>query len=687
MPFEMKATALRRVVRSPVARLVAVLVALVLCVEVFASITWILSGAGSVDLAALEFVPAPERHPTRAKALHAVGEWPADRERRFQEAPQWAQLVGAGRLPPVSERLPSDPLVITPPHQMGPYGGTWRRYATGPSDIGILEARLAYDGLVRWGPMGLEVLPNLATRWDIEDGGRSFTFHMRRGVRWSDGHPFGADDILFWHRDVLQDADLTPVIGIEYRHGGELMKLEKLDDHTVRFRFAEPNGLFIKQLASNYSYTMVGYAAHYLKQFHRNYVSEEELDRRARAGGRDFWFQLFNDKREWRNKDMPRLWAWVCTEPPPARPARFSRNPYYWKVDPEGRQLPYIDHVTFDIYDIETINLKVINGEVGMQGRHVNTRDYPLFMANQKTGGYRVLHWIDGGDGTMSLSVNLNHRDPVLREIFGDHRLRKALSHALDRESLNEANFFGLGQPRQLAPPPVSAWYVEEYENAYIDFDPQEANRLLDSMGLDRRNDEGIRLRPDGEPLAIYLEMSSTGSGMSQLFEMVAADWTDVGIHTTVKMSARQLFAQRRNARLFDVAVWGGAGEIIPILDPRWFIPYNSSSFFGLDYAQWYRTDGRKGVKPPPPMLQALNLFGELQRTMDEQEQIRLFRQIIEINRQHLWAIGVVGAIPSLFIVKDNFRNVPEVAVSCWPLRTPGATAPECYAIDAEVPL
>ncbi len=674
---------LRRVARGPALRLLVVLAALVTCVEVFASITWGLSGAGTVDLATLATIEPPDRHPAGPQALHSVSEWPADRERLFQEAPQYAQQVAAGQLPAVADRLPDNPLVITPPQQLGPYGGVWRRYATGPSDIESLEARLAYDGLVRWDPMAQEILPNLATHWDIEDGGRSFTFHLRRGVRWSDGHPFSADDILFWYNDVLQDTDITPVIGLDYRHGGELMKVDKLDPHTIRFRFAEPNGLFLKQMASNFGYTIVGYAAHYLKQFHRNYVPEEELTRLARESGRDLWFQLFTDRREWRNPDMPRLWAWVCTEPPPSRPVRFSRNPYYWKVDPEGRQLPYIDAITFEIYDIETINLKVINGEVGMQSRHVNIGDYPLFMANQKAGNYTVYHWIDGGDGTMALSMNLNHKDRVLAGIFSDHRFRKAMSHALDRQSLNEANFFGLGEARQVAPPPVSAWYVKEYEKAYLEFSPDIANRLLDEMGLDQRDEDGIRLRPDGKPLSIYLEMSSTGSGLSQLFEMIAADWTDVGVLTKVKMSARQLFRQRREARLSDVCLWGGAGEIVPVLDPRWFLPYSMSSFHGLDYAQWYRTDGRKGVEPPAPMLAALELFAQLQRTLDEAEQIRLFKQIIEINRQNLWIIGGVGSIPQIFIVHNNFRNVPKVAVACWPMRTPGATAPECYAIDA----
>ena len=170
--------------------------------------------------------------------------------------------------------------------------------------------------------------------------------------------------------------------------------------------------------------------------------------------------------------------------------------------------------------------------------------------------------------------------------------------------------------------------------------------------------------------------------GTSRLFEMAAAYWSAIGVHSKVKSSARQLYAQRRNALLCDIHVWGGAGEIIPVLDPRWFMPYSSSSFHGLDYARWFRTNGRSGTKPPAPMLRCLELFRQLSRTVDETEQIRLFKEIIAINREHLWVIGTLGQIPQLFIVKNTFRNVPEVAVACWPLRTPGATAPECYAID-----
>ena len=654
---------------------------LFLLVVLTARLTYFLSGAGDVDLHALEKIPAPERSPTAPKALHRTEEWPAQRQRHFQEAPELAQQVAAGQLPPVEERLPQNPLVIVPPHQMGPYGGTWTRYGTSPSDIGIFGHRLAYDGLVRWDPMARRILPNLASSWDIGDDGRSFTFHLRRGVRWSDGHPFTADDILFWYEDILQDPDLTPAIPVEFSPGGQLMQLEKVDAYTIRFRFDQPYGLFLKFMASNYSYQLVEFPAHYLKQFHPRYTPKDQLERQARQQGRDFWYQHFANQRDWRNPDIPRIWAWHVTQPPPARPAVFSRNPYYWKVDPEGRQLPYIDRITFEIYDMETINIKAINGEVGMQGRHIVFQNYPLFMANQRQGGYRVYHWIDGGDGQITVSLNLNHRDPVLRDIFSDRRFRIALSHGIDRQAVNQATFMGIAQPRQIAPPPVSAYYVPEYESAYIDYDPAKAEALLDQMGLSRGADRRRR-RPDGRPLTLNIETSSTMLGTDRMFEMIAADWTRLGIATKVKTQARQLYAQRRNALLCDVLVWGGAGEIVPVLDPRWFMPYSASSFYGLDYARWFRSNGTKGTEPPAEMRRCLELFEQIRRSVDEEEQIRLFKEIIEINRQNLWVIGTLGQIPQIFIVKDTFRNVPEVAVACWPLRTPGATAPECYAID-----
>lgn len=667
---------MRRFAITLVPQLAAGALGLFLIFQLYSRLTLTLAGVGRTDLTTVAALKGPDRHPAGPGALHQVAEWPTGAPRTFTQAPQ---LEGQD-FPPVDQRLPINPLVVIPPHQEGPYGGTWTRFGTGPGDVGIYGARIAYEGLVRWGPMGREVLPNLATHWEIADAGATYTFHLRRGVRWSDGELYTSADILFWYKHVLQQPDLTPVISSTYLHGGRLFELDVLDDYIIRFRFAAPYGIFLKVLASNLT-SIFHYPAHFAKRYHPEFTPPAELQRLAHEDNFDFWFQVFEDRLDWRNPEAPRLWAWILERPPPARPTVFVRNPYYWKVDPSGRQLPYIDRITFEIANEETINIKAINGEVGMQGRHIRLQNYPLFMTNQEKGGYRVRHWIDGGDGSFALALNLNHKDPVLKGIFHDRRFRLALSKALDREAINEVCFLGMGQPRQMAPPPHSDFYDPAYERAHIDYDPDEARRLLDAMGL-TRVDGGGRLRPDGKPLSIHLETSSVLGGAGRMFEMAAADWTAVGVETKVKSMARQLFAQRRESLLCDVTAWSGAGEFIPILDPRWFLPYNVGSFHGLDYVKWFRSQGRRGEKPPPAMVQCIDLFREVERAVEDIEQIRLFRRIIDLNRENLWVIGTVGQLPPIFIVQNSFRNVPEVAVASWPLRTPGATAPECYAID-----
>ena len=627
---------------------------------------------GIVPLAPVEI---PNRHPKVVGAVHRVGEWSGG---RFGEAPLLAQRVREGHLPAVSERLPENPLVIIPPQQNGPYGGTWTRFATGPRDVGIVEARFAYEGLARWDAMGQNVIPNLAVRWEIADGGRSFTFYLRKGVRWSDGHPFTVDDLLFWYEDVLQNEELTPVVPRDFKRQGRVMGLEKIDDYTVRFTFLEPNGLFLKKLASGRGYEMLRYPAHYMKQFHPRYAGLAKLEAMTENAGFELWKQLFEDMRDWRNPDIPRLWPWIVVAPPPARPAVLERNPYYWKVDPDGNQLPYIDRMTFEIFDAETINLKAINGEMGMQGRHLQFQNYPLFMEGQKKGDYRIVHWINGSAGANILALNLNHRDPVLKKVIEDHRFRKALSHALNREELNEADYFGIGKPRQVCPPPSSPFYDAEYERAYIEYDPDRANDLLDQMGLTRRED-GLRLRPDGAPIKLYIETTSLNN---RILELVASYWTAVGVQTEIKEEARQLFYERKKGLLHDVGVWGGADEQIAVLDPRWLIPFSDESVHAVDYARWYRTGKKRGEEPPKDMRRCIELFWQIEKTIDEAEQIRLMKEIIALNRKNLWVIGTVGALPSFYLVKNSFRNVPEVAMTGWAFRTPGNTAVECYAIE-----
>lgn len=351
------------------AALAVVFGALFVLVEMLGYIAWQLTPA---DDASLRHVLAFERQvmgvagsseasfrqisdSRKSVEAHDVAEWDQHKGRAFSEAPMLATVVATGGLPPVSERLPQDPLVIVPPEQNGPYGGTWTRFGNGPRDVGILEARLAYDGLVRWDAMSRKVIPNLAVRWEIGGDGRSYTLWMRKGVKWSDGHPCTVDDILFWYTRVLLNKTLTPVVPRDFKRDGRVMRVERVDDFTIRFQFDRPHGLFLYAMASGRSYEMLRYPAHYMKQYHPDFVPQDSLDAMAKEAGLDLWNRLFEDKGDWRNVEMPRLWPWLVVEPPPARPVVLERNPYYWKVDPEGNQLPYIDRMTFEIYDVETI--------------------------------------------------------------------------------------------------------------------------------------------------------------------------------------------------------------------------------------------------------------------------------------------------------------------------------------------
>lgn len=628
------------------------------------------------DLAVLaEQETTPDRPPV---GHHEVGEWDSGRPRDFSEAPALRQQAEAGTIPPVARRLPRDPLVIIPPEQQGPYGGNWSSFATSPGDMNGMTS-IMYETLVRWDPLLQEFLPNLASEWSIEEDARVFTFRIRQGIRWSDGEPFTVDDILFWYNRILRNSALTPATPQVYLRGGELMKLEKIDDYTIRFEFQEPHGLFLQWVANPLMMEIGRYPAHYFRKFHPDFVDPAELERDARASGFAFWHQVFLDKTEWHNPDKPTLNAWKLTRPPPARRITFERNPYYWKVDPAGNQLPYIDTLTFEISALETMNLRFLRGDMGVQSRHVSLQNYSLLMEGRESGDYRIHRWVSTfGSGV--LMPNLNHRDAVLRELMNDRRFRLALSHAIDRQEISEALYSGMGRPMQMSPVPTSPLYRDEYAEAHTEFDPEKSVRLLDALGLDRRDRRGIRLRPDGEPLRLSIEMFNLIADVETM-QLVADYWSAIGIQTEVKQLARDLFYTRMPARLHDVAVGGNSNMNTPLLDHMYFVPFGLGARHALGYAAWFMSEGERGEEPPEEMKRIMEIYREIDRTADPEKQIRLGHQILKANAENLWMIGIVGDLPGIVLVNNRFRNVPDEAVI---FGMAGVTAPECYAIEEE---
>jgi peptide/nickel transport system substrate-binding protein len=621
-------------------------------------------------------VPVCDHDPVQAIGLPRLETWPAERPRVFQEAPM---LTGRG-LPPISERLPLRPAIIVPPEQNGPYGGTWARYVPSVGEGLHVEVNwyLNQTGFVRWAADGSRLLPDLAESFSMAADARSITFVLRERLRWSDGRPMTSDDVRFWWDAIANDMAVsggppTPLIEAGAR-------LETPDARTVRFVLEKPNSLILERFA----YEMWGSDAtacprHYLQPFHPSGRPRELLDAEARAEGFTGWADRFRNRWSWRNPDCPRMWAWVMQTPPPATTVVLERNPYYPKVDPEGRQLPYIDRLTFTLTDVESVALKLMRGDSAMQDRYLRPKDYPMLLAHQEHGGYRLRRWL--GAPLISISLNRGHRDPSLRALMEDGRFARALSLACDRHELIELFTFGSGRASQPVPHPSSPFHDAGLAGRDLAHDPAEAARLLDALGC-RRGSDGMRLRPDGVPLRLQLETAS--ADLIEAGQVIAQQWRSVGVALDVRLYARELYYARKGNAEHDALIdTFGGNETNPLLDPRAYVPGAGESNWAGLYGHWLASKGVSGLEPPADLRQTIADWEAIIASTDTDERRRRFSDILARQAERRSLIGLYTLPAPALVVRNDMRNVPQVAVTGWSFRGVGASAPECFALDA----
>ena len=601
----------------------------------------------------------------------------------FKEAPMLAAMVKEGKLPPVDKRLPSKPMVVKPLQKVGTYGGQWRRAYKGISDL-VGARRILYDPLVRWSP-DFKVLPNLAEKWEISDNGKSYTFHLVKGVKWSDGVPFTADDILFYFDDILFNKELTPAVPKWLSPGGQPPKITKIDGFTIKIDFAKPYGLFLEQLASPNGMELVTKPKHYLKQFHKKYADPAKLEALVKEKKASSWIKMFRDVSSIRtslfvSNKMPSICAWITKTPAPAQRFIMERNPFYWKIDSAGNQLPYIDRIVHKLQtDAQTILLDAVAGNIDMQGRRLGgMQNAVLLLASLSEGKYRLVPKVSTASVGILLAPNLNHKDPALKKILSDPRFRKALSYAINRDEINKIVYQGKGVPRQAAPLKESAFYSESYAKAYTKFDPKKAGALLDEMGL-KKDTEGRRIKPDGKPLQIVLDVMAAIPSWVDTAEIVASNLGVVGINTEVKSETRGLFTQRIKAAEHDIALWPGDGGMECLLEPRWYFPYSEESLNAPLYGLWYQTGGKKGVEPSPEIRELMELYNEIVVTVSEKMKKELFAKIIAANEKNLWVIGLVYPPQDYYVVATNMYNVPKKDFQSWTYPNPGPVHPEQF--------
>lgn len=616
------------------------------------------------------------------------------------EAPILAELVREGRLPPVERRVGAEPVVMLGVDGVGRYGGTWNRFINSTNDLSTIFWRLSASNLVRWSPNGYPIVPHVAKSWTISGDYRAYTFTLRHGMRWSDGVPVTAEDILYWYRDEVGYFDVQPRNLL--RSGATLGRVERIDDYTVRFVFDEPNPLFLERLAStsmNYEdFTEHIVPAHYLRRYHPALGDQELIRKTMIALKLNSPVALYKHMKHYMNPEHPRLWPWIPHAFRATPPQIFVRNPYYWAVDTKGNQLPYLDRLVMDLRSNDLIAIASANGEPSMQDRHLRYEDYTPLTENAGRNGYEVYHWKSSTQSLFTIFPNLNRRvDPARpetrwkHEVLNDARFRQALSLSIDRMSIIRAEFNSDAEPAQLAPPPDSPYYHSGLRHSFIDHDPARANALLDAIGLTRRDAEGYRTFPDGTRMAFTLNMSDyTVEGPAQF---VIGDWAAVGIRATERLRARRLFEQEKLTFEHDFTVWTGESEFYPLVEPRNFVPTYIEAFYAPGYGAWYQYGGLyrdpaarrpSAVEPPPghPIRRAMELLDRTLVLPSEAERIAQFSAVQDIAAENVWSISIATPPPQLVVVKHGFRNVPRTALSGGNFQSPANAGLETFFWD-----
>jgi peptide/nickel transport system substrate-binding protein len=618
-------------------------------------------------------------------------EVPAEAPISYNEAPMLARLVAAGELPPVEERLPKNPRVLPVYDEIGEYGGTWRRAYNGIGDRwGVVK--VAEERIIEWympDPDTLKIVANWCDEYEMSPDATEFTFHIREGLKWSDGVEVTTEDVLFWYEDVFLFEGMGMSPQSYLTSAGEPLQIEVVDDYTFIVKFVKPYPLFPHILAKEStgppglqrdSFLL---PKHYLMNYHPNYVSEEELDKAVAEYEVEVWQDLwhYGPIQNWfLNPDLPVISAWKIKVPPPADRIVLERNPYYWAVDSEGNQLPYIDEITHDFFeDPETVALWALQGNIDMQGRHISGADYTLYKENEEAGDYHVVTWRDASTG--ALYPNLNCPDEMLAELFDDVRFRHALSIGINREEINLIAYAGLGEPRQASPVSGSPYFDAEFETKWTEYNPDTANQLLDEMGLTERDADGFRLRPDGERLSIVLTYYQADAD-SQL-EVVKIYWADLGIELLLRRVERSLYSELTDAGDIQIGYFSFDRSSVVSADPRRYLGNLADGPWAPLYGQWYETGGESGVEPPAdhPIRDAWAAWEKAQTAPTIEEALAYMQEMISVHKENVWVIGIVGEAPTLNIVKNNFRNVPDNLISDDALRGPGIGQPAQFFI------
>jgi len=605
----------------------------------------------------------------------------------FNESPMLAEKVAAGELPPVEERLPVNPAVVEPAKEIGKYGGELRVGFVGTNPgWGGLWFIAGWENLVIWKPDFSGVAPNIAESWEISDDVKEYTFHLRQGLKWSDGAPFTADDIMFYIEDILFNPEInaagpyadwlpgTPEQRAQFR-------AEKIDDYTVKFIFPEPQGTFLYTLATWSGRHITFFPKHYLSQYHAKYNPDGIDALVAAEEGVENWVGLFNKKAAGPSDDTqnyflyperPTLFPWIVETPlGSGTTITMVRNPYYWKVDTEGNQLPYIDKlIGYSYQDAESRTFAMLNGDVDYVKDPGDENRVIYYEAMDAGKPIAINTPISDGASTVTIHFNRTYGDPALAELFANKDFRIGMSYAINRPEIIEIVYFGQGTPTQQGPLESSPLYNERLATQYVEYDVALANEYLDKV-LPEKDAEGFRML-NGKRLSIVLSVSndlSYGTNWVQIAELLIGYWKAVGVEVLLNSMADEVWTENKKANELQATIYtgeGGAG-ITAILDPRYYVP---GEYFGLFGNGWYAwrvgaTDSVQ-VEMPQWALDIRAMYEEVLASPSPEEQIEKMKEVLEVAADNFWVIGIARPAPGYQPYSTRIGNMPDEWIVGW---------------------
>jgi len=584
----------------------------------------------------------------------------------YNETPYFAHMVQAGKIDPVEKRLPKQPRVVDLEklgREPGKHGGNLRMLMASKKDVRMM-VYYGYSRLVGY-DTNYKLQADVLESYDVEDG-RIFTFRIREGHRWSDGAPFTSEDFRFAFEDVMLNKKLRRGgLPQSMLVNGKGPKFTVIDKYNVKYEWDEPNPKFLTSLAAPLP-LYITYPSRYMKQFHADHIGEDQAKALSKKRKYKHWRAMFirlGRQNRPENPDLPTFEPWVNTIAPPSEQFIFVRNPYFHRVDAQGNQLPYINTIEMNISSSNLIPLKTGAGESDLQGRYISFEDYTFLKQNEQQQDYDVLLWRSAVGSKVAIRPNLNFKDDAWRAVLQDARFRQALSLGINRHEINMVTFFGLGQEVADSPLKQSPLFDEKYASAWASFDPVLANRLLDQAGLTKRDEDGVRLLPDGQRAELIIESAGESTVETDVLQLITDHWKELGLKVFTRATQRDIFRSRLKAGNTMMSVWSGLDNAIPrpSMSPKELAPSNDSQTQWPQWGLYGMTGGKSGVEPDlPSAKRLLALWGEWQQSRDDETRAHIWKQMLDIYTDEVFSIGTVNSTRQPIVVSKKLRNMPK---------------------------